>query len=105
MQIGYYFQNLLGSIFAPLVFEAAKSLLELCALKHTHPESAATLVVGTAWAPQAVASLMQLWKGDSGPSIASHTHLLDLIASNIRNLPVSLPCVPLADMSWTWLPT
>lgn len=87
-QVGYYFQNLLSSVFTPLVFEAAKSLLAICSLRRSHNASVAKLAVATAWAPLAVASLMQLWKRDAGPSTASHTQLLEVISSNIRSLPV-----------------
>lgn len=90
LQIGYHFQSLLNSVFPPLIYEAARCLLAICSLKNA--SSVADLAIATAWAPLAVASLTQLWQRDTGPSAAaSHTQLLDLIASNFRSLPVR-PC-------------
>ena len=91
MQVGYHFQNLLNSVFSPLVFEAARCLLVVSSLKTKRTASVVDMAVATAWAPVAVASLTQLWKRDTSPSAAaSHVQLLGLIASNIKGLPVRL---------------
>lgn len=90
MQIGYHFQSLLNSVFPPLVYEAARSLLAICSMKQ-NAFAVVDLAVATAWAPLAVASLTQLWKRDTGTTAAvPQTQLLGLIASNIKSLPVRL---------------
>jgi len=91
LQIGYYFQSCLGSVFPPLALEAASSLLKICRLETGQPSAreGSELAVATAWAPLALATLIELWDKRYEPSSgASHTQLLSLIASSIKCLQV-----------------
>jgi len=91
LQIGYYFQSCLGSVFPPLALEAATSLLKIC-MQERRPSSPGVgcdLAVATAWAPLAVATLIELWDKKSEPSSgASYTQLLSIIAGSIKCLQV-----------------
>lgn len=93
MQIGYYFQSCLGGVFPPLALEAATSLLKICRQEEiaSSPGNGGGLAVATAWAPLAVAVLIELWdKRSEISSGASHTQLLTTIASSIKCLQVIL---------------
>ena len=93
VQIGHFLQSLLSSISAPLVFEAAQGLLKICSLaSNCKQDSAPGFVVASAWAPLAVAALIQLWDKDGSARSSSslRTQLVSVVAANIKALQASI---------------
>ena len=89
VQVGEFLLLLLASSNPALAFEASQKLLELTTLLSAQPNSGGvTAVAGcaAAWAPQAIAALMQLWDRQLGDP--AHTQLLLTISAHINCLQV-----------------
>jgi hypothetical protein len=78
--VAEYVQPLLGSIEAPVVFEAAKSVLALARIPGSALAAAPTLAVG---------ALVDLWDHDS--TGVTHSQIMDALTANLSALQVSHP--------------
>ncbi|KAK9844880.1 hypothetical protein WJX74_008085 [Apatococcus lobatus] len=91
-QAGEYLLELLDSVNAAVVFEAARGLLSLVALRaaqSTWSSELASVASGSAssWGPAAVAALCELW--DRQPQGLGHAQIIAVLAPCLKHLAVS----------------